>query len=372
VKATIKYAWIGAATLIAGTVIFAIVFLARGEKKSTAVPDDSDAPAPVTTTLIKSGQVSQNITAYGDVTAQPGAIVVISAPLECQVKHLRVTGGQMIDTGAALIEIQPSPDSRLAILDARNALEGAKKAAASVQQRFDLKMSTVVDLQSANQAVRAAQAKLDDLSNRGAGEQQTTITAAASGIVAKVDVQEGQLVPAGAAMVELVPRGQIEVRFGVEPTDAMLLRSGQAVQMFPPTADDDEPVDGIIRLVTHRVNPDSRLVDVFATPSDTDGLLLDGFIHGELTLKTVSGMVVPHEALLPDDQGFSIFTVVDGHAIKHAVKVALQTDKQAVVVGDGLHEGDVVVIAGNLELDDKAAVNATAATTAPADAEGEK
>jgi hypothetical protein len=72
--------------------------------------------------------------------------------------------------------------------------------------------------------------------------------------VAKVDVQEGQLVPAGTALVELVPRGQIEIRLGVESADALVLHPGQAVQLFPTTVDDDEPIEGTLRLVTRRVN----------------------------------------------------------------------------------------------------------------------
>ena len=81
---------------------------------------------------------------------------------------------------------------------------------------------------------------------------------------------------------------------------------------------------------------------------------------------------MPHEALLPGDDGFSVFTVADGKAVRHAVKVALQTDKEAVVTGQGLHDGDAVVVAGNLELDDGSAVTVTTPTTAPAAAEDEK
>ena len=370
-KAKFRYALVLLALAICGSGIWLAVHHAGGAAEPAAA-DEPQGVAAVTTTAITSGQVSQTVTCYGNVTAQPGAIAVLSASVECRVSHLHVAGGQSVDTGSAVIEIEPSPDARLALIDARNALEGAKKESASAHQRLDLKLATNSDAQTADQVMQAAQAKFDDLDKRGAGEQRKLITAATAAVVAKVDVQEGQLVPAGAALVELVPRGQIEVRLGVEPGDAPLLRANQPVQLFPSTADEDESLDGSIRLVTQRVNPESRLVDVLVKPGETDALLLDGFIHAELTLKTVSGLIVPHEALLPDDDGFSVFTVVDGHAIRHAVKVAVQNDKQAVITGDGLHQGDAVVIAGNLELDDKAAVTATQATSVPTAAEAEK
>ncbi len=240
-----------------------------------------------------------------------------------------------------------------------------------MHQRLELKLIMTTDARAADDAVQMAQAKFDDLERRGAGEEDKIITAGVAA-VAKVDVQQGQLVAAGAPLIELIPRGQITVRLGVDPSDVPKLRAGQSMQVFPTTADEDEAIDGTIRLVTRRVNPDSRLVDVFATPAEKGGLLLDQFVSAKLVLKTVSGLVVPREALLPDDDGFSVFTVVDKHAVKHAVKVAVQNDTQAVIIGDGLHEADAVVVSGNLELDDKAAVAVAPATTAPADAGDEK
>jgi RND family efflux transporter MFP subunit len=313
------------------------------------------------------GQVSQVITAYGTVMAEPGAVAVLGVSVECRVRHLCVSAGQAVDAGAAVVEVEPSPDAKMQLIDARNALAGAMKDVANARQRFDLKLATTADVQTAEQAERLAHAKLDDLTQRGAGEDHRVITAPAAGVVAKVDVQEGQLVPAGGPLVEVVPRSQIEVRLGVEPTDATLVRPDQTAQLRPTTAgEDDEPVDGTVRLVAQRVSPDTRLVDVYAVPAEPDRLLLDSFVKGELTVRTVSGLVVPHEALLPTDDGFSIFTVVNGKAVRHAVKVALQDDKQAAVTGDGLHDGDAVVVAGALELDDGSAVKVAPASTQPA------
>ena len=356
-------------------IVVALAILIVGCRKADTAKEPADATpvATVTTAPLHAGSVSQTITAYGSVTAEPGAVAVLSVSVECRVVHLRVAGGQTVEAGAAVVEVEPSPDAKFQLRDAQTALATAKGAAANVHQRFDLKLATTADVQTADAAVATAQQKLDDLTQRGAGEAHRVINADAPGVVAKVDVQEGQLVPAGAPLVELVPRGQIEVRLGVEPADVGLVRADQPVQLFPTAAaDDEEPVDATVRLVTRRVSPDSRLVDVFAVPAETDRLLLDSFVRGELTVRTVSGLVVPHDALLPGDDGFSIFTVADGKAVKHAVKVALQDDKQAVVTGDGLKEGDAVVIAGNLELDDGTPVTVAAPTTAPATEGDEK
>ncbi len=359
----------------AGRLAICLTLLCGCRPKSTPAPADEPKPtATVTTVTLRTGQVSQTITAYGSVTAEPGAIAVLSVSVECRVRHLRVAGGQAVEAGAAVIEVEPSPDARYQLTDARTALDAARAAAGMIRQRLELRLATTGDAQTADAAVTAAKQKLDDLTQRGAGEARRTLTAGAAGLVAKVDVQEGQIVPAGGPLVELVPRGQIEVRLGVEPADVGLVHADQPAQLIPTAAaEDDEPIDGAVRLVTRRLSPDSRLVDVFIAPGEADRLLLDGFVRGELTVRTVTGLVVPHEALLPDDDGFSIFTVANGRAVRHAVKVALQDDKRAVVTGDGLREGDAVVVAGNLELDDGVAVTAAAPSTAPAaPAEDEK
>ena len=67
-------------------------------------------------------------------------------------------------------------------------------------------------------------------------------------------------------------------------------------------------------------------------------------------------MLVPRSALLPSDQGYVLFTVKDGHAVKRTVAVDLQNGTDAAVSGEGLHAGDIAVVQGNLELDDGMAV----------------
>ena len=352
-------------------IAISVCALIAGCAKPAAEPEaEAKGTATVTTAPLRAGSVAQTITAYGSVTAEPGAIAVLSVSVECRVVHLRVAGGQAVEAGAAIVDVEPSPDARYQLVDARNAVNGAKQSAATVRQRFELKLATNTDVQTADAAVGAATQRLDDLVKRGAGEDHRTITATTAGVVARVVVQEGQVVPAGGPLVELIPRGQIEVRLGVEPTDAASVRPNLLVKLTPTSAaEDDEPIDASVRLVTRRISPDTRLVDVFVAPAEADRLLLDSFVRGELTVRTVSGLVVPHAALLPEEDGFTIFTVVNGKAVKHAVKVAVQDDKQAVVTGDGLREGDAVVVAGGLELEDGAAVTVAAPATAPAAAE---
>ena len=51
-----------------------------------------------------------------------------------------------------------------------------------------------------------------------------------------------------------------------------------------------------------------------------------------------------------------LYTIRQGRAWKHEVDVGMENDQQVQVIGDGLQEGDEVVVEGNAELQDGMAV----------------
>ncbi|HSV14365.1 MAG TPA: hypothetical protein VLI90_08905, partial [Tepidisphaeraceae bacterium] len=143
------------------------------------------------------------------------------------------------------------------------------------------------------------------------------------------------------------------------------IKPDQSVELFPISAgagedEDEEPIAAKIRLITQRVNPDTRLVDVFVTPDTPAGLLLDSSLRATLTAEGRQGLIVPRDAVLPDEDGLLLFTVQDGKAVKHVVKQGLKNDKEVEVIGEGLKAGDTVVIVGSLELEDGMAVTTEA------------
>jgi RND family efflux transporter MFP subunit len=320
-------------------------------------PPADDTPSPtdtVSTAPIKQGDLSQTIVAYGSVTAQPGEIAVFSVPYECRVSRIDVTAGQPLDKQTPLIEIQPSPNAKLALAEAQSNLDIANKNLSQSQQSFGMKLATNAELLQSQQAVQLAQLRLDTLKQQGGASDAQSLTAASPGLVARIDVQQGQIIPAGNPLVETIARDQVEVRLGVEPSAIAQLTLGQSVHLFANGSTD--PIDGKIRLITQRVNPDTRLIDVFVTPATRDLLLLDCFVRGEITSNTKSALIVPRNAVLPDDDGQTIFTVKDGKAVKHTVTITLQNDQETAIVSNDLHPGDTIVTLGNLELEDGMAV----------------
>jgi membrane fusion protein, multidrug efflux system len=329
-------------------------------------PDDATQPAPmVQTALIRQGHVDRKIVAYGVVTAQSGDVSVLSVPFESRVKKIDVVPGQRLDAGAAVIDLDPSSDSRLELLEAKSAAEAATQDFQQTKARYASHLATNQDLLASQQNLQSATLKLQSLQSEGAGSSKQ-LKSAAGGLVIRVDAQEGQLIPGGAALVEIAAPAALQVRLGVEPQDAAVIHPGDQVSLLE-LRDGSSALAGTVRMVSQQVDPDTRMIDVFVTLPPDASLPMGDYLSGELSVAGADGLVVPVSAVLPDDEGYSIFTVEQGKAVQHKVSVAAKNDQSAQISGDGLAAGQSIVVSGNLELADGMSVKTDSeeAATAP-------
>lgn len=313
----------------------------------------SQPTAEVAVAPIERKRITETAVAYGTVVAQPGKANAISVPFEIMVRHILVAAGESVEKGTRLVSIAPSPATRLKVNQARAAYEAAKSQLAETQHRYDLKFATNQDLSTAKKAAESAQLEWQNLSNI---PNETGLTADQQALVGKLMAQDGQIVPPGQPLIELVDRNQIEVKLDVEPEDATYLHVGDPVKLFPVHADEAPVFSGRVRLISQRVNPDTHLVDVYVSPPQGTRLLLDASIRAVLNTASDIGLVVPRAAVLPGNRGDELFIVGDGHAEQHRVRTKLETDKEVEIDGFGLRPGESVVVQGNHELSDGMAV----------------
>jgi membrane fusion protein, multidrug efflux system len=353
----------------------AVIGIVLHEHKTSTGPTTAESPEPeptasVTTAPLHMGQITQTITAYGTITAEPGSIAIYSVPFECRVKRVPVNIGQKIDDKTVLMEIEPSSDARLQLLEAANTVDAANKDLKETQQRFDLKLATNQDLLQSQQNQQTAQVKLEHLQQSGGAGDQGKIIAKTAGFVVKIDAQDGQIIPADSSMAQIAPSDKTEIHLGVEPDDASQLKVGQVVQWFAQNGKTDDGEGGKIHFIASRINPETRLIDVLITPDSHDSLVLDSSVRAELVTNTKQALIVPRSAVLSEDNTYSLFTVKDDHAVKHVVILGLKNENEVEVTGDGLKDGDAVVVQGNMELEDGMSVTiaeppTTQATTEP-------
>lgn len=327
-------------------------------------PDDVTPTPTVQTAPIQQGRVQRKITAYGVVAAQTGDITVLSVAFESRVKKILVVAGQRLDADSPTIEVEPSPDTQLQMLQAKSAVESATKDLDQTRMRFTSRLATNQDLLQSEQNLKLAELKFGSMQDAGAGGP---VNLKAGGLVIKTDVQEGQVVPAGTPLVEVAGSGKLQIRLGLEPGDAADIHVGDRVALQD-VGSDGAGAQGKVQMVAQRINPETRLMDVFVTLPPDATMPLDAYVRGELTIAGVDGLVVPRSAVLPDIDGYSLFTVEQGKAVEHKVTIVLQNDRSAQVSGEGLSAGQMAIVLGNMELEDGMAVQTAAgepATTQP-------
>jgi RND family efflux transporter MFP subunit len=343
------------------------------EENAAGAAVEEDKTASVRTTPVRRGPIAKSLRAYGPVVARAGASRAVSAGFEVRVRRVLVVVGQHVDANTPLLRVEASPESKLQFAEARRAFAAAETDLKQVQNRIDLKLATNQDLSTAKQAVEAARLKLDSLHERGADAADAIeFKSDAAGIVAAMASQPGQLVAAGAPLVEIVPADQIEVRLGIAPADVRGVIPGQEVKFRPVGVSGAEPITGRVRVVSEKVSADTRLVDAFVSPAAGARLMLDEYVDAELPLPQREGLLVPRSAVLPDEDGYVMFTVKDGHAVRHAVTLLADDNRNALFEAKDVAEGDEAVVLGNFELEDKmkvAAQPAELASTEPASSE---
>jgi membrane fusion protein, multidrug efflux system len=342
--------------LIAGAVYWYVI---RSRSAGTTATETSPAPsgpmARVQVVPLRRQEIKETLVVYGTMVVALGEAETFSVPFESRVQSVLVTTGQVVGVNAAMVEITPSPDTLLKLAQARAEQATAQENLQLVQERLKLKLATQQDLVTAQQQRQAADLKVQSMEKSGIDGRQT-IRATSKGLISRVDVEPGQIVAAGKTLVEIVGQDQISVRLGVETEDIGTLRLGQSVDLYPVNAPGKKATQGRITLITQSVNPKTRLVDVFVTPQNDVGLMRNEYLEAHVVLASDTGFVVPRSAVLPEQGSYILYTVRQGHAVRHVVSIGLETPTQVQVQANDLQEGEPVVTMGNYELREGMAV----------------
>lgn len=322
---------------------------------ASAAAPEGPPEALVKTAPLAKRTIRETLVAYGPVVASPGESETASVPFECRVRKVLVAEGQTVAKDDPLIEVEPSVDASLELEQAKRTVTSAQGQRDLVKQKVEMKLATRQDLLGAEQTLKEAETKLASLEDRGI-DGPRTLNATAAGVVRRIAVEPGQIVPAGDLLLATIGEDRISVQLGIESEDVGHLAAGDAVRLVPVGGPAGTIDTGTIVRVTRRVNPDTRLVDVYVSPAKGIRLLLGEWMRGEVVILAKEALAVPRDAVLPEEGESVLYTVVDAKAVRHVVDVGIESDAMLEVSGDGLAEGDVVVVSGNAELEDGMAI----------------
>lgn len=299
-------------------------------------------PETVTTTEVKQDTWQPTLTAVGSVAAVQG--VMLSAEMSGAVKNIAFESGATVRAGDLLVEL----DSSVEQAQLRSAMASADLARLNLERARELrgkKMMSQADLDSAEAQAKQANAQIDNIR---AVIAKKTIRAPFAGRTGIRQVNLGQFLDNGAAIVTLQSLDPVYVDFALPQQNLARLSVGMAVRVttdaFP-----GQSFEGKLTAINSEVDAVTRNVRLQATLA-TDGRLRPGmYVNVAAVLpETERVLMIPATAVLYAPYGDSVFVVED------------KKDEKTGVVGKVLNQrfvrlgktrGDFVVVVSGLDVD---------------------
>lgn len=315
-----------------------------------AQADDADnASALVTVAKLQPGSLPITVTAFGQVQPGDTAQESVAAPLAARVAAVTVRSGMQIAAGTPMVTLIPTPETAAAYKSAKLAVRLSDELVQRDEQLVKAHLLPQVELSKAQKDASDAKSTLAVMEQEGAAGP-ATLKAPFDAIVLKVDAGPGAILAQGAPVVELAKPNGLVLEVGVVAAQATKVQPGSTATITP--LGSSESFEGKVLSREAMIDATTGLVPVQI--SFPLGKMLAGeMARAVVTAGEAKGYVVPHEAVLVDDDG-TIFVVqaVDMEAKKVAVQVLASAGDRDVITGDDLDAKAPVVLQGNHQLDD--------------------
>lgn len=302
----------------------------------------SFAPPPetVTTAEVKLDRWQPTLSAIGSITAVQG--VMVSAEISGTVKHIAFESGTTVKAGELLVEL----DTAIEQAQLRSAAAAADLARANLDRARDLRGRNLTSAADFDAAEAQAKQTIAQMDNIRAAIAKKFIRAPFSGRLGIRQINLGQFLDNGAAIVTLQSLDPVYANFAMPQRYLAQLRSGMTVRVaadaFP-----KQSFDGRITAISPEVDS-VRNVRLQATLSNPDDRLQPGmYVEVSVVLpETESVLLIPATAVLYAPYGDSVFVMEDKKDEKTGQTGKVLNQK---FVRLGPARGDFVVVASGLE-----------------------
>ncbi|HWP94592.1 MAG TPA: efflux RND transporter periplasmic adaptor subunit [Gammaproteobacteria bacterium] len=334
-----------AALGLAATALLAAAW-AAGRWLASAPPAPSAAPAmPVIVETVAPRPFADALEALG--TAQANESIRVTSRVAQVVTGIHFREGQRVAAGQVLVTLEDS-EARANLAAAQAALVESRGQYERARELFRTQAVSASQLEQIEATMRAAEARVH------AAEAQLadhTLRAPFAGRVGLRRVSVGALVQPGTEITTLDDTDTIKVDFSVPEPYLATLRPG-----LPITARSDafpeREFRGTIASIDSRVDPVTRAIAVRAVLPNREGLLKPGlFMTVRVIREQAEALVVPEQALVPEQNRQYLFVVADGVARKREVQIGRRA-RGVVEIVAGLAAGEHVVVEGAQKLAD--------------------
>ncbi len=349
--------------LVVATLLIAALGYFKLHQVQAAAKTGAFQPPPeaVTTIVAKEETWPSTLSVVGSTVAVHG--VTVSADLPGTVDTITFDSGRFVHEGDVLLRLDTRQErAQLAALEAQRDL--AKLNYARIQE---LANEGVVSRQDYDKSTAEQKQTEANVAEINATIQRKTIRAPFSGVLGIRQVNLGQYLSPGTAIVSLQALNPIYANFSVPQQVMGQMRPGQSVKVSTDDAGRHQfSGTGRVNALDSTVDESTRNVQVQATLANPENKLRPGmFVQVEIRVGSRQSVFpLPSSAISYAPFGDSVYIVTDlkgpdGKIYRGArqqfVKIAGSRGDQAGVVS-GVKQGDEVVTSGAFKLRNGAAV----------------
>ena len=272
---------------------------------------------------------------------EEGNSVDISFKYGGTLQTLNVKEGSMVRKGQVLARVA-SPQMESTQRSAQATLEQAQDAYDRLKKVHDNGSLPEIKWREMVANLEKAQAALD-LANAMLADN--TVTAPFDGTVNNLNAVKGESITPLKPVMRIISTEGLVVKISVPENEIAKVHIGDEAQILIPALDDRRCKGHIIEknmtasLLTHSY-PVKVLID------DRDEAFTPGMIAKVVLSADVdNGIVIPANAVLINNDGKFVWVAKDGRATRQSITISGYSGT-GVVVSEGLHSGDIVIVEG--------------------------
>lgn len=338
-----------------------------GKQPGAAGQGDKQPPVPVTVVPV----VQKSVPLYLDATGTVQALrtVTVQPQVGGRLLSIDFEEGREVDKGQVLARIDPRTykatyDQAMARMHSDEALLATARSNLSrSKQLIDKHYISQQDLNT--QANKVKQLEATVTADKATAEdarinlEYTKIRAPISGLAGIRQVDPGNVLTTGSAIVVLTRVHPINVMFSLPAKDLDRVRAAQAGSPLPVVAlqrTGDKHVladDGVLKVINNRIDPSTGTFTLKSEFPNQDTELWPGqYVSVRMQVGTVhDGLVIPTQAVQRGPDGDYVYVLQTDNTVKmQPVTVSDEVGDTHALVAKGLVVGDKVVTEGQFRL----------------------
>ena len=324
---------------------------------SACSSEEAPPPPPRTARVIVAEPAPLMLAAEGSGTIASQTTTTVGFLVSGRLATRSVDVGSVVTAGETIAAIDPT--------DLQNQLDAAKSqvdaATASVNQTSAEEVAKRQLLQDGfttqseyNQALKALQTAQADLASaqanlRLATDQlgYATLTSPVAGAVITTGADPGQVVQAGQMIVQIADTALLDAVFSVPAQIAGLARTGSGNVTVWLQQDPTVRVTGSVRQISPTADPTTGTYTIKVGLQDPPPeMRIGALVRGRAEQSGSDVISIPPTALVQTGSQPQVWIVGEDGAVHLTPVTGARYDTEAVLISEGIKDGDLVVIAG--------------------------